>query len=75
MAQAIIQESTADEQFYFSLEASNGEVVAASEGYTELRNAVGGFEALVVAVLELVIEGIRNGNGVIPFKFVRSSGG
>lgn len=57
MADAIITESAEDGQFYFVVRADNHEVVATSEGYTELRNAVGGLNALVRACLEIAAQG------------------
>ena len=35
-----------DDQFYFRLRARNGEIILASEGYTEKHNAVNGIDSV-----------------------------
>lgn len=41
-----------DGQFYFNVYGSNGEVLATSEGYTRKHDAVRGFKALRMAVIQ-----------------------
>jgi len=36
----------ADEKFYFHLKADNGEIIAASQGYTTKQSAEGGIDAI-----------------------------
>lgn len=46
----------ADEKFYFHLKADNGEIIAASQGYTTKQSAEGGIDAIrrVAATSEIV---------------------
>ncbi len=37
-----------DSQFYFNLKAPNGEIIGASEGYTQKHNAINGIESVRV---------------------------
>lgn len=53
-----------DEKFYFHLKAENGEIIAASQGYTSKQSAEGGIEAIKgiaaqAAVLDLTQDQVQ----------------
>lgn len=56
MAKFELFKSNKNGQFYFHLKASNGEIIASSEGYTTKQNAQKGIEAIKNVAADALIE-------------------